>query len=88
MRRLPAQGVVQAAVGADAWRISLGRRHGVVLGDRFTFYTGTVERRGDPSATGMVREVDATSAVVQLEPGTKPPQALTLNSPVERIGMP
>lgn len=82
VRRLPAQGVVQSTA-EDTCRISLGRRHGLAIGDRFQLYEGTSERRGAQLTTGTVQELEATNAVLKLDAGSAPVQA-----PAERITAP
>jgi len=82
MRRLPAQGVVQSTAEGTC-RISLGRRHGLVVGDRFQLYEGMSDRRGAPLVTGTVRDLEATSAVLAIDGGSA-----SVNAPVERIAAP
>jgi Protein kinase domain len=84
MRRLPAQGVVESTAD-DTCSISLGSRHGLAVGDRFLLYGGTADHRGSLLATGTVREIEATTAVLQLNAGTA---NATANAPVERITTP
>ncbi|HEX3133009.1 MAG TPA: serine/threonine-protein kinase [Planctomycetota bacterium] len=82
MHRLPAQGVVQSTDHGTC-RISLGRRHGLVVGDRFQLYDGLAERRGARLATGTVRDLDATTAVLTVDGESVPVNALA-----ERIAAP
>lgn len=82
VRRLPAQGVVQS-IAAGSCRISLGRRHGVVIGERFQLYEGTSDRRGARLTTGTVQELEATTAVLKLDA-----ESVSVHAPVERITAP
>lgn len=88
MHRLPAQGVVRSLGGGSegaTCRISLGRRHGVVIGERFRLFAGTPDRRGAPLASGTVHELDATTAVLRLDVGSSP---VSVHTPVERVTAP
>ena len=85
MRRLPAQGVVLAVPDAGTCRISLGRRHGVVVGDRIRVLAGTSDRRGAAESLGTVREIDATTALMQLDAGAP---VVAVQAQVERITAP
>lgn len=70
---LPAQGRLSREPD-NTWVVSLGRHHGVGLGDRFKVLSGDVATPGSPVAVATVERVSATSATVTVA-GT-PPQTL------------
>lgn len=84
MRLMPAQGTVQSVDGTTC-RISLGRRHGVAVGDRFRISAGTRDQGVTQVAMGTVSAVEATSAVMQLDAGAP---AVLANHQVARINAP
>jgi len=70
---LPAQGRLSREVD-NTWTISLGRQHGLSVGDRFKVLSGDVAAPGAPVAVATVEQVSATSATVAV--GGTPPQTL------------
>ncbi len=77
---LPAQGRLNREVD-NTWTISLGRQHGLSVGDRFKVLSGEPNAPGSPVAVATVERVSATSATVVVA-GTPPP---TLPALVTRI---
>lgn len=77
---LPAQGRLRREVD-DTWTISLGRHHGLSVGDRFKVLAGDLSAPGLTVAVAMITRVSATSASVTVA-GTPP---ATLPALVTRI---
>jgi hypothetical protein len=81
--RLPAQGTV-LALSDEGCRISVGRLHGVRVGDRFQVYDGSAEQLGSPLEQGVVSLVELRQALLRLEGGGR----AAPGAPVERIPAP
>ena len=68
---LPAQGRLEHDPDGS-WRVSLGRKHGISIGDRFRLLAGDAAAPGAPlPAMAIVTEVEADSALVEVK-GTPP----------------
>jgi len=67
---LPAQGRLSREVD-NTWTISLGRQHGLSVGDRFKVLSGEAAAPGPPVAIATVERVSAISASVAVA-GTPP----------------
>lgn len=77
---LPAQGRMTREAD-NTWAISLGRQHGLGIGDRFKVLSGDAAAPGSPVAIATVERLTATSATVMVA-GTVPQ---TLPALVTRI---